>query len=128
MLLYGDSMLFKKLLRDFKDHKRQFIAIFLMSFITLLAFSGIGLEVQGLQENLDEYYTQTNIADAYAFGSDFNDSLINDFKDMNSTNEVERQFVIKSTAQLEDEPIVTLHFLEKNNISKYYPVEGGNIN
>lgn len=120
-------MLFKKLLRDFKDNRKQFIAIFLMSFITLLAFSGIGSEVQGLHENLDDYYNQTNMADVYALGIDFNDSLINDFKDMDSTKEIERQFVVKSTAKLEDEPIVTLHFMEKNNISKYYPVEGENI-
>lgn len=46
MLLIGDLMLLKKLLRDFKDNRKQFIAIFLMSFITLLAFSGIGAEVQ----------------------------------------------------------------------------------
>ena len=117
----------KKLLRDFKDNRKQFIAIFLMSFITLLAFSGIGSEVQGLHENLDDYYNQTNMADVYALGIDFNDSLINDFKDMDSTKEIERQFVVKSTARLDDEPIVTLHFMEKNNISKYYPVVGGNI-
>lgn len=127
MLLIGDLMLLKKLLRDFKDNRKQFIAIFLMSFITLLAFSGIGAEVQGLQNNLNDYYNQTNMANAYIVGTEFNDSLMNDFKDMNSTKEIERQLVIKSTAQLKDEPIVTLHFLENNNISKYYPVEGGNI-
>ncbi|WP_298517318.1 hypothetical protein [uncultured Methanobrevibacter sp.] len=47
---------------------------------------------------------------------------------MNSTTGIESQFVVKSTADLDDEPVVTLHFLEKNNISKYYPVKGGNIN
>lgn len=120
-------MLFKKLLRDFKENKKQFIAIFLMSFITLLAFSGIGSEVQGLENNLNNYYNQTNMADSYILGVDFNDSLMKDFKDLASTKEIERQLVIKSTALLEDEPIVTLHFLESNNISKYYPIEGGNI-
>lgn len=120
-------MLLKKLLRDFKDNRKQFIAIFLMSFITLLAFSGIGSEIQGLQDNLDDYYNQTNMANAYILGTDFNDSLMNDFKELNSTKDVERQAVVKTTAHLKDEPIVTLHFLEKNNISRYYPVEGGNI-
>ena len=68
----------KKLLRDFKDNRKQFIAIFLMSFITLrfFAFSGIESEVQGLHENLDDYYNQTNMADVYAMGIDFNDSSI----------------------------------------------------
>ena len=130
ILSQGEEILIivmRNVLGDFKDNRKQFIAIFLMSFITLLAFSGIGSELQGLHENLDDYYNQTNMADVYALGIDFNDSLINDFKDMDSTKEIERQFVVKSTARLDDEPIVTLHFMEKNNISKYYPVVGGNI-
>ena len=121
-------MLFKKMLRDMKEHKMQFVAIFLMSFITLLAFAGIGSEVQGLQDNLNNYYNETNMADAYVLGSDFNKSVVNDFKNLNSTTGIETQFVVKSIADLEDEPTVTLHFLEKNKISKYYPVEGKDIN
>ena len=116
------------MLRDIKENKMQFIAIFLMSFITLLAFAGIGSEVQGLQDNLNDYYNETNMADAYALGINFNESVIKDFKNMDSTTGIESQYVIKSIADLKDEPTVTLHFLEKNNISKYYPVKGGNIN
>ena len=121
-------MLFKKMLRDMKENKMQFIAIFLMSFITLLAFAGIGSEVQGLQDNLHNYYEETNMADAYALGNNFNDSVVKDFKNMDSTTGVESQFVVKSVADLKGEPTVTLHFLGKNNISRYYPVEGGKIN
>ena len=99
-----------------------------MSFITMLAFAGIGSEVQGLYNNLHHYYDETNVADAYAIRSNFNESVVKDFQDMDSTTGIERQFVVKSIADLEDEPTVTLHFLEKNNISKYYPVKGGNIN
>lgn len=121
-------MLFKKMLRDMKEHKMQFVAIFLMSFITLLAFAGIGSEVQGLQDNLNNYYNETNMADAYVLGPDFNKSVVNDFKNLSSTTGIETQFVVKSIADLKDEPTVTLHFLEKNNISKYYPVEGEKIN
>lgn len=120
-------MLFKKMLRDMKDNKMQFIAIFLMSFITLLAFAGIGSEVQGLQDNLNHYYNETNVADAYVMGHSFNESLIKDFRDMDSTTGVERQFIAKSVADIKNNPTVTLHFLEKNNISKYYPVKGENI-
>ena len=121
-------MLFKKMLRDIKENRKQFIAIFLMTFITLLAFAGNGSEVQGLQNNLNNYYNETNMADAYIIGPDINESLVNDYKDMNSTTGTERQFVAKSEADLETGPTVTLHFLESNTISKYYPVEGGNIN
>ncbi len=115
------------MLRDMKENKMQFIAIFLMSFITLLAFAGIGSEVQGLQNNLNNYYNETNMANAYVHGIDFNESVINDFKNVNTTTGVETQFVVKSIAEVENKPTLTLHFLEKNNISKYYPIEGGDI-
>ena len=116
------------MLRDMKENKMQFIAIFLMSFITLLAFAGIGSEVQGLQDNLHNYYEETNVADAYVLGPEFNDTVVSDFKNLSSTTDVEPQFVVKSIADLKDEPTVTLHFLAKNNISKYYPVKGEKIN
>ena len=116
------------MLRDIKENKKQFIAIFLMTFITMLAFAGNGSEVQGLENNLNDYYAATNMADAYVFGETFNKSLVNDFKDLNSTTGAERQLVVKSEADLDNGPTVTLHFLENNTISKYYPIEGGNIN
>ena len=121
-------MLFKKMLRDMKENKMQFIAIFLMSFITLLAFAGIGSEVQGLQDNLNNYYEETNMADAYVLDSNINDTVVKDFKNLDSTTGAETQFVVKSIADLKDEPSVTLHFLKKNTVSKYYPVEGKKIN
>jgi putative ABC transport system permease protein len=55
----------------------------------LLAFQAIGSEVQGLQDNLNNYYEETNMADAYAFGSNFNDSVVKHFRDMNSTTGIE---------------------------------------
>lgn len=57
-----------------------------------------------------------------------NKTVVNDFKNLSSTTGIETQFVVKSIADLEDEPTVTLHFLKNNKISKYYPVEGKKIN
>ena len=108
-------MLFKKMLRDMKENKMQFIAIFLMSFITLLAFAGIGSEVQGLQDNLNSYYNETNMADAFVLGNDFNESVVNDYKNMSSTTGVETQFVVKSDVDLENDPTVT-RFAEAKNL------------
>ena len=70
MILNGDSMLFKKMLRDMKKHKMQFISIFLMAFITLLVFVGVGAEVQGLDNSVHDFYNQTNMADIWLYGED----------------------------------------------------------
>lgn len=54
----------------------------------MLAFAGIGSEVQGLYNNLHHYYDETNVDDAYAIGSNFNESVVKDFQDMDSTTEL----------------------------------------
>ena len=46
-------MLLKKMLRDFKDHKIQFLSIFLMALIGVYGFTGISGEVVGLVGQTD---------------------------------------------------------------------------
>ncbi|SDA62971.1 ABC transporter permease [Methanobrevibacter millerae] len=41
---------------------------------------------------------------------------------------MERQLILDSLAELDDNPDVTLHFVENNTISKFYLVEGENFN
>ena len=120
-------MLFKKMLRDMNEHKTQFLAIFLMSFLTLWIFSGVGSEVAGIQQTVDQFYEDTNMADNWIYLEDINNETIKNISGITTTKEVERQMVVSSTANMKDNPIVTLHFVENNTISKYYPIEGKDI-
>ena len=49
----------KKMLRDIRINKTQFIAIFLMAFIGIFAYSGIYSEYYGLVQTSDEFYADT---------------------------------------------------------------------
>ena len=120
-------MLFKKMLRDMNEHKTQFLAIFLMSFLTLWIFSGVGSEVAGIQQTVDQFYEDTNMADNWIYLEDINNETIKNISGITTTKEVERQMVVSSTVNMKDNPIVTLHFVENNTISKYYPIEGKDI-
>ena len=64
------KMLFKKMLRDFKDHKIQFLSIFLMALIGVYGFTGISGEVVGLVDVSTHYYEDTNLADGWIYGED----------------------------------------------------------
>ena len=66
--------LFKKMLRDIKINKTQFIAIFLMAFIGIFAYTGIYSEYYGLVQTSDGFYTDTNMADAWVYNTDFDDA------------------------------------------------------
>lgn len=112
----------KKMLRDIKVNKSQFIAIFLMAFIGIFAYSGIYGEYYGLVQTSDAFYTDTNLADGWVYGTDFDNedvSKINDF-----STQTDRQAVVQSVAKMTGKPDITLHFVEDGMISKFYSTEG----
>ena len=75
-------MLFRKMLRDFKDHKAQFISIFLMALIGVFAFTGISGEAAGLVDVSTNYFEETNLADGWIYGEDIDSDIFKDIKGM----------------------------------------------
>lgn len=116
----------RKMMRDIKINKTQFIAIFLMAFIGIFAYSGIYAEYYGLEQTSNEFYSQTNLADGWIYKTDFDDSTLDKISDF--TTDADRQTVIQSVADMENLPDITLHFIEKGTISKFYTTEGEDFN
>ena len=116
----------KKMLRDIKINKTQFLAIFLMAFLGIFAYCGIYAEYYGLEQTSNDFYTQTNLADGWVFNDDFDDSTVGKINDF--ATQTDRQEVVKSVADMENNPDITLHFTEKGTISKFYSTEGEDFN
>lgn len=116
----------KKMLRDIKINKTQFIAIFLMAFLGIFAYCGIYGEYYGLEQTSDEYYAMTNMADGWIYNTDFDDSSIDKINEF--ATESDRQYVVQSVAKMDNKPDITLHFVEKGTISKFYATEGEDFN
>ena len=112
----------KKMLRDIRINKTQFIAIFLMAFIGIFAYSGIYSEYYGLVQTSDEFYADTNMADGWIYNTDFDDTSVHEIDAF--TTQTDRQEVVQSVADLEGKPDITLHFTENGTISKFYTTEG----
>ena len=72
----GELMLFKKMLRDIRKHKTQFISIFLMAFLGVFVFAGVGGESVGLEVNSDNFYNETNLADGWIYSMHINDLFL----------------------------------------------------
>ena len=119
-------LLSKKMLRDIKINKTQFIAIFLMAFLGIFAYCGIYGEYYGLEQTSNEFYAQTNMADGWIYNTDFDDSAVDKVNEF--ATESDRQSVVQSAADLEGKPDITLHFVEKGTISKFYSTEGKDFN
>lgn len=120
-------MLFKKMIRDILKHKTQFISIFLMAFLGVFVFTGINSECVGLEDNLNTFYEETNLADGWIYSPYLNDLFLEQVDILGATTQMERQLVVSSVADFENEPEVTLHFVENNTISKFYLVEGEDL-
>lgn len=117
-------MLARKMLRDISKHKAQFISIFLMAFLGVFVFSGVGGESVGLEVNVNQYYDDTNLADGWIYSANISDLFLYQVDCLGATTQMERQLVVDSVADFENDPDVTLHFVENNTISKFYLLEG----
>ena len=117
-------MLAKKMIRDILKHKTQFLSIFLMAFLGVFVFAGLGSEVTSFEANTNDFYEDTNLADGWIYSPYLNDLFLKQVDILGPTTQMERQLVVKSVADFENNPEVTLHFVENNTISKFYLVEG----
>ena len=121
-------MLFKKMLRDIAKHKTQFLSIFLMAFLGVFVFAGVGGESVGLEVNSNNYYKDTNLADGCIYSANLNDDFVDKVNNLSSTTQSERQLVMDSIGNFSNDPDITLHFVENNTISKFYLMEGEELN
>ena len=112
------------MIRDILKHKAQFISIFLMAFLGVFVFTGIGGEYIGLEVNVNDYYEETNLADGWIYSYYLNDLFLYQVDILGATTQMERQLVVDSIADFENKPEITLHFVENNTISKFYLLEG----
>ncbi|WP_406533947.1 FtsX-like permease family protein [Methanobrevibacter sp.] len=121
-------MLFKKMLRDIRKHKTQFLSIFLMAFLGVFVFAGVGGESVGLEVNSNNYYNDTNLADGWIYAADLSDDFVDKVNNLSLTTASERQLVLDSVADFSNDPEVKLHFVENNTISKFYLMDGEPLN
>ena len=121
-------MLSKKMLRDIKKHKTQFLSIFLMAFLGVFVFAGVGGESVGLEVNVNQYYEDTNLADGWIYSANLDDDFVDKVNNLTPTTASERQLVVDSVGNFSNDPEITLHFVENNTISKFYLMEGEELN
>ena len=116
----------KKMLRDIKINKTQFISIFLMAFLGIFAFCGVCGEYYGLEQTSSDFYSETNLADGWIYNTTITDDALD--KINNFTTDSEKQLVVQSVGNFSNDPDITLHFVEDNEISKFHVSEGEDFN
>lgn len=115
-------MLKKKMFRDIKNNLSQFITIFLMVAIGVMAYFGIEAYMSGMQETADKFYTENNLQDLNVVGTNFTESDLKKIKSIDNVKDAERKLSI--TGITNDDKTLLLNFIEENNISKFYVKDG----
>ena len=119
----------KKIFRDIKLNKMQFFNIFIMVFLGVFVFTGIHAYMDGMDKSAEKYYKENNLQDIWIEGAGFSSQDLEDIKNIDNVENAERELTI--TADLdkineEEKKDITLetNFIESNEISKMYVVEG----
>lgn len=117
-------MLKRKILRDIVNYKVQFISIFLMAFIGVAIFTGMYIDTSSFETTIDDYYEETNFADGWIYSNYLVDEFLEQTYCLGATTQMERHLVVDSQAKLDGTPEVKLYFVENNTVSKFYLIEG----
>lgn len=115
-------MLKKKMFRDIKSNLSQFITIFLMVLIGILAFTGIEAYMDGMQKTSDRFYKENNLQDLNVSGI-FNSNDLDKIKDIDNISDAELKLSVTASASGGDTTLL-LNVIDTNNISKFYICEG----
>ncbi|MBR1803202.1 MAG: FtsX-like permease family protein [Clostridia bacterium] len=114
----------KKIWRDIWQNKSQFISIFIMTLLGILAFSGIHGYMDGMEYSAMNYYDQYNLQDLWLTGENFSEDDLKEIKKIDNVKDAERKLSINTTLDGYHDISLETNFIESNNISKFYVVEG----
>lgn len=119
-------MLRRKMFRDIRKNLSQFITIFLMIMIGIMAYSGIEAYMDGMKKTSDKFYTENNLQDLNLLGENFTKEDLDLIKSIDNVKDAERKLSI--TALTDKDKTLLLNIIETNNISKFYVIEGEKFN
>ena len=120
-------MLRRKMIRDIKQNLSQFITILLMVFIGIMAYSGIESYMEGMKETANNFYGDYNLQDLNVMG-ELSEENINTIKEISNVKNAEGKLNVNGVLENDDDTTISMNFIEENEISKFYIVDGESFN
>ncbi len=117
-------MLLRKMLRDMKSNKTQFISIFLMAILGVLIYSGMNAEWYGMKKEVDQYYDKTNLPDIWIMSQNFTSEDSDKVSNISGISEAVRRLTFDVTLNMKSDPTLRVNIIEKNSLSAPKVVDG----
>lgn len=120
-------MLKRKMIRDIKQNLSQFITILLMVFIGVMVYSGIESYMEGMKRTASNFYGEYNLQDLNVIG-ELSKENIDTIKEISNVKNVEGKLNVNGVLENDDDITLSMNFIEENEISKFYIVDGESFN
>ena len=120
-------MLRRKMIRDIRQNLSQFITIFLMVFIGVMAYSGIESYMEGMKKTAENFYSNYNLQDINIMGN-LSKNNVETIKQIDNVKNAEGKLSISAVLEDNTDISLTMNFIETNEISKFYIVDGKEFN
>ena len=115
------------MVRDIKQNLSQFITIFLMVFIGVMAYSGIESYMEGMKATANNFYGQYNLQDLNVMG-ELAEKDIDTINQIDNVKKAEGKLTISAVLENDNDITLSMNFIEENDISKFYIVDGQDFN
>ena len=113
-----------KLFRDLWKNKGQFISVFIMVLLGVMAFSGIHAYMDGMKVSGERFYESCNLADLWLVGERFTNEDLQTIRHIDGVQGAERKLTFKAGLEGYKDTSIEANFLESNSISKFHVTAG----
>ena len=117
-------MLKKKLYRDLRQNMSQFIVIFVMVMLAVLAFSGVHAYMDGMRVSSEEIYDEYNLADMWLSGEGFSKEDMEKVRANENVSAADRRLTFQGNLEGRDDVTLEMNFLESNDVCRMYVFDG----
>ena len=115
------------MIRDIKQNLSQFITILLMVFIGVMVYSGIESYMEGMKRTASNFYGEYNLQDLNVMG-ELSKENIDTIKEISNVKNAEGKLNVNGVLENDDDITLSMNFIEENEISKFYIVDGESFN
>lgn len=117
-------MLLRKMIRDMRAEKTQFLSVMFMLFIGLFVFGGMSAAGDGMQKSSAYYYEQANLADAMIYGAGIEKEYFQGLIRHTDVKRAEQRAQVSAKVSGMKDVLLTLNIIEEGKISRPLRMDG----
>ena len=95
-----------------------------MVLLGVMVYGGVRSYMDGMQTTADVFYKENNLQDLTVIGSNFSKDDLDKIKKLENVNDAERKLTLMASIEEDKDKVLQLNFIESNNISKFYIMDG----